>query len=167
MRNPRWLLMFLIAVSAVALVVVPAWLWVEIPRWTAKKFIAAIEARDEVRANAIVTDTLVILVASKPPVDIDRGLNISNSKLVPVTRTVNDLIIGQKRMIVKTKNDHEIGVTFLASWKGVTTDSELLAATVAEIKADILEIDRAANKVRERAGEAQRESIRQFQGNTP
>lgn len=53
MELPRWLLVSLIAISAVALLALPAWLWVQMPRWTAQKFVAAIEARDVDRINEL------------------------------------------------------------------------------------------------------------------
>jgi hypothetical protein len=56
MRIPRWLLVVLIAVSALALLAFPAWLWIEMPRWTAANFAAAIEARDVDRANGLLVD---------------------------------------------------------------------------------------------------------------
>jgi hypothetical protein len=56
MHLPRWLLVSLIAVSGVALVAVPAWLWVEMPRRTAARFVAAIETNDPQVANLLLVD---------------------------------------------------------------------------------------------------------------
>lgn len=55
MKLRRWLMLSLIAVSSVALLAVPAWLWVEKPRRTARAFIVALQASDEGRVNALLT----------------------------------------------------------------------------------------------------------------
>jgi len=53
MRLPRWVVVSLIAASVVALVAVPAWLWVEMPRRTAMKFAAIIDSNDATAANQL------------------------------------------------------------------------------------------------------------------
>src|SRR5262249_4057286 len=67
MKLPRWLLISLIAASAVALLAVPVWLWVEMPRWTAEKFVAAIAAGDAETANRMLDNAKVEFRANRVP----------------------------------------------------------------------------------------------------
>jgi hypothetical protein len=147
MRLPRWLLISLIAVSAVALVAVPAWWWTVIPRRTGQEFLDAFDTQDVDRANELLTNaTCKIEWRSGTPsryvqftLESGHKLNMVNdSKLVPVKRDLRDLILGQQRITAKAGAAYTVAfspdgrllsrgpnpvVTFYATRKGVRSDS--------------------------------------------
>lgn len=98
MKLPRWLLVSLIAVSSVALLAFPAWLWVEMPRWTAQRFVAAIEAGDMEQANQRLAnasfegDLKLLSIGCG-----DLKASLAHPKVLHRSRTALDLICGSQR----------------------------------------------------------------------
>src|SRR5262245_44948748 len=98
MRLPRWLLVSLIAVSAVALVAVPAWLWVEVPLRTAKQFIAAIEASDVDTVNRLLSNAKCEITESGHYLRFvlrDEGQFYLRPQATLVPRAAYDVIVGR------------------------------------------------------------------------
>jgi hypothetical protein len=122
MRLPRWLLVTLIVVSAVALVAVPAWLWVEMPRRTAEKFVAVVEAGDIQAAQRMLRTNNSTLSLS-PENDIfvsyengSRHYRIEPSELGLERRTVRDLYAGRQRTVGrKVFFDGEVSVWWFSA----------------------------------------------------
>jgi hypothetical protein len=131
MRLPRWLLVSLIGMSAVALVVLPAWIWIEMPRRTARAFIAAVQAGDEDRVNAILTSGVCYdmgtddhLLRIDPPYGPSELFVPSRCHISTEKRTVSDIIKGQQLIVVGVEAPvapYGIHVRFLftASFRGV------------------------------------------------
>lgn len=57
MTMPRWLVVSLLTASALVALGAVAWLWIEMPKRTAAKFISAIESGDIERANHFLDGT--------------------------------------------------------------------------------------------------------------
>src|SRR5438093_363244 len=97
MRIPRGLLVSLIVVTAVPLLVVPTWLWVEMPRQTGQAFLDAFESQQVDRANNLLTNaTCKIEQWTGTPsryvqftLETGHKLNmVNNSELVAVKRNL-------------------------------------------------------------------------------
>jgi hypothetical protein len=131
MRLPRWLVVALIAVSAVALLAVPAWLWVEMPRRTARAFIAAVQASDEDRVNALLTNGVCYdmetdehLLRIDPPYGPAVRFVPSRCHISMDRRTASDIITGQQSIAVDTgatvvPSGIKVRFLFTASFRGV------------------------------------------------
>jgi hypothetical protein len=130
MRLPRWILVVLLAVSAVALVAVPAWLWVSTPRRTAANFIAAIEAGDAERMNAMLSGVVCRIDPGAPAFN-GETLNLADMQFVLVPAEGSDLLRGHRTMIAKTRDGFDVGVRFRATCRDVTMDTTAIEAQLA------------------------------------
>jgi hypothetical protein len=120
MHLPRWLLVSLIAVSGVALVAVPAWLWVEMPRRTAERFVAAAKTRD--------TDTLTELLGAcecdgsgRLRIKLNNGetIEFGETGYYVVPRSLAEMLLGRQSILEKI-NDGKGRVVITASYRRVT-----------------------------------------------
>lgn len=122
MKLPRWLLVSLIAMSSVALLAVPVWLWVEMPRWTAEQLVAAIEAGDLDTAKAILVEPETL----SPTVSFMLGeggyLSGSEVTLRFAGRSVADILGGHQRLEI-CNDATPTGVYLNAAWKSVDVDT--------------------------------------------
>jgi hypothetical protein len=126
MRLPRWLLVTLIAVSGVALVAVPVWLWVEMPHRTAVRFIGAFESHDIVTANELLTDSSCTLETTTDSSGMTfaqlggkQSFTLLKVRIVPVRRDLRELILGQQRLVAQGYDGRETGYEFRAVWNHV------------------------------------------------
>jgi hypothetical protein len=130
LRFPRWLVWFLVSVSLVALVAVPVWLWIAMPRRTAEFFVAAVEARDADRMNALLSGA-VCRIDPGPPWYMGETLNVADMQIVIAPSEWADLLRGRQTMIVKTREGFDVDVRFCARWRDVTMDATAFEARVA------------------------------------
>jgi hypothetical protein len=144
MKLPRWLLVSLIGLSAVALLVMPTWLWVETPRWTAQKFVAAIESHNVGTANELLTDAacgfreIRELREAAPPTKYVRledfqnrsEVNFVGVRIVPIRRDFRDLTLGRQRMVVETYEGKGLGLEFCVYRDHVTTNFDEFIGTM-------------------------------------
>jgi hypothetical protein len=126
MRLPRWLLVSLITVSAVAMLAVPAWLWVEMPRWTAMAFRDAFEAGDSDRVNELFANAGCTAVGpSQLEMSFRRGptLFYANPRISLLDRGFEDVICGRQAMSMDYGwAGRDSGIKFQANRNRVTGD---------------------------------------------
>jgi hypothetical protein len=134
MKLPRWLLVILLVASAVALVAVPAWLWVEMPRRTATRFMSAIEAGDAERMNELLAGS-VCMIDRNVPVYRGRTLNVANLQIELEPTGSADVLRGRRVMIARTRDGLDAGVRFYATWRQVTMDTSVMEAAISAQKA--------------------------------
>lgn len=130
MKVPWWLVVSLLAASVLGVVGHCAWLWFEMPRRTATKFVEALKSRQREGVNELLTNATCIDYS--PDFWPERHfitIQLSNSDLSPAImarvdfdftpRSPLDLLIGEQR-VVGRRRGRDIGLTFNATWKNVT-----------------------------------------------
>src|SRR5262245_25252659 len=114
MRLPRWLLVSLLLASAVALVAVPAWLWVEMPRWTAERFVVAIESKDAAAANLLLSNSSCEFRSEEKWTllcfDFQKGGGTVNAKAAIPNRSISDLICGRQPIHLQSGRGNTIPI---------------------------------------------------------
>jgi hypothetical protein len=114
MRLPRWLLVVLLVASAVALIAFPAWLWIEMPRRTAAKFIRAIKWQESDAVNELLDGGKAEVVEA---FNFTTGFQIA---VAPAN--VADILRGRRTITAKYDDGFDVGVRFLATWTSVSMD---------------------------------------------
>jgi hypothetical protein len=132
----RRLLVSLIVVSLVALVLMPALIWVSRPERTASALLFAFNDGDIDAFNSLVVDLDFVLDPHGPTYVDEQTINIGHARLVPVARKFHDYLAGVQRLrLLYPSRDDEVGVTFIAGPESVSTDAHVLMKRIDDLKA--------------------------------
>src|SRR5262245_24296917 len=105
MRLPRWLLVTLLTMSALAALAVAAWLWIAMPRRTAERFVAAIDAGNEDEAKSLLTNAECRIGSAAATFHwsahhSDNSCSISTPASQMLSRDLRDIVFGHQRLEV-------------------------------------------------------------------